>query len=547
MGDRPHLSNEKELYDYCNIYSQSTESPTTASSPMISIVQNHSIMNWNTNNTIYHDPVVNQHYFDYSPQQPQQNQYAMIHQQSQQQRQLQLQQQQLYQQQLSYRNSTLFMQGSSSSYQDPYHHHSHNNTNYDYVQHHSSSSSHMAVLDTNYHLLHETNSYHNTHQSTHIPNNTEAPLNNTSPQNIPLDINIATTNETVVHSKQHNNNSINSKKKKLKLTTKKSSTIKEKNESLSPKSTPLPSPVLPIAKRKRGGGNSNSNNNSRRSSIVSYSNTSPSGGQKLQKDEGELLLIKVKEEEGVCYGVLKEGDVNQKAVDQLENELGFLRDECATILIMLDSLRNAFMTDIPASKNHNTTRKQDNNNLPLTGTINFMEENSSGTNIFTSTLTKKKDNIIMPHHNNPINDNNTTMAQNPEMEREMRIAYDDLMLQVRQLEKKVERLEKKSRNACITKDREVKKKKEERLSQNYTTTHSNNTSPLSEEEDLVIEGEADFSDPDNSSMTNKRKRKGSVTLPVNMSAATTTTSKVKKKKNLSTTDGNNKKNKDLLL
>ncbi|KAG1080830.1 hypothetical protein G6F42_023190 [Rhizopus arrhizus] len=41
------------------------------------------------------------------------------------------------------------------------------------------------------------------------------------------------------------------------------------------------------------------------------------------------------------------------------------------------------------------------------------------------------------------------MAQNAEMEREMRFAYDDLMLQVRQLEKKVERLEGKSKHMCL--------------------------------------------------------------------------------------------------
>lgn len=76
-------------------------------------------------------------------------------------------------------------------------------------------------------------------------------------------------------------------------------------------------------------------------------------------------------------------------VDQMENELSFLNDDCATILIMLDSLRNAF----------STSNKMDDKRRP----------------------------------------------KNQEMEREMRIAYDDLMLQVRQLERKVERLEEKSK------------------------------------------------------------------------------------------------------
>jgi hypothetical protein len=86
-------------------------------------------------------------------------------------------------------------------------------------------------------------------------------------------------------------------------------------------------------------------------------------------------------------------------VGQLETELAFLNDDCSTIMMMLDSLRNAFSTG-PSL------------------VVNGM-----------ATLDFSKD------------DKKRAKARNPEMERELRSGYDDLMIQVRQLEKKVERLE----------------------------------------------------------------------------------------------------------
>ncbi|KAG0172772.1 hypothetical protein DFQ28_002933 [Apophysomyces sp. BC1034] len=86
----------------------------------------------------------------------------------------------------------------------------------------------------------------------------------------------------------------------------------------------------------------------------------------------------------------------QRSLEGLETELAFLRDESATIGIMLHSLRNAFQANAPMmriSKKPVTSHKQ-------------------------------------------------------EVDREMRTAYDDLMLQVRQLEKKVEKLESKIKDIC---------------------------------------------------------------------------------------------------
>lgn len=75
-------------------------------------------------------------------------------------------------------------------------------------------------------------------------------------------------------------------------------------------------------------------------------------------------------------------------ISEIEDEISFLADECTSILILLDSLRNAFSTD-------------------------------------TST-------------------ENMTIAIKKAKEKEIKTAYDGLVLQVWQLEKKIESLEKKS-------------------------------------------------------------------------------------------------------
>jgi hypothetical protein len=92
----------------------------------------------------------------------------------------------------------------------------------------------------------------------------------------------------------------------------------------------------------------------------------------------------------------------QRTVKSIETQISFLKDECATILMMLRSLRTAFLAD-------DSTKQEE------------------------SIKNKKM---------GPLKDRKQAM------EREMRIAYDDLMLQVRQLERKVEKLEERSQVIC---------------------------------------------------------------------------------------------------
>ncbi|KAI8337838.1 hypothetical protein EDC96DRAFT_611308 [Choanephora cucurbitarum] len=113
-------------------------------------------------------------------------------------------------------------------------------------------------------------------------------------------------------------------------------------------------------------------------------------------------------------------------VDQIENELAFLKDECATILINLNSLRNAFHADAPSIPTSYTS------NSSMVA-INFALDRKS--NSYAELNIKK---------------NARPFEQNPEIEREIRIAYDDLMIQVRQVEKKVELLEAKSKKITNT-------------------------------------------------------------------------------------------------
>ncbi|KAI8371050.1 hypothetical protein BD560DRAFT_108016 [Blakeslea trispora] len=137
------------------------------------------------------------------------------------------------------------------------------------------------------------------------------------------------------------------------------------------------------------------------------------------------LAIQTHEHEGSTQQVARREDRpikdNRFTVTQIENELAFLEDECTTILINLDSLRNAFHAKAPSVSASYIADK-------LTTTASFASDKNWNT---TDGLNTKKDARLL--------------AQDPEIEREMRIAYDDLMLQVRQVEKKVELLEAQSK------------------------------------------------------------------------------------------------------
>ncbi|KAI9480347.1 MAG: hypothetical protein EXX96DRAFT_562247 [Benjaminiella poitrasii] len=136
--------------------------------------------------------------------------------------------------------------------------------------------------------------------------------------------------------------------------------------------------------------------------------------------------------------------INQ-TVDQLDNELDFLRDECTTILIMLNSLRNAFSADISSTSVHSS--RSTGSFSSMTNTINFMME-SDGALLEQQQLQYNRNVCQSSSINNGTN-NWGQSATNFEMERELRIAYDDLTLQVRQLEKKLDRLENKGRNLYL--------------------------------------------------------------------------------------------------
>lgn len=456
MGDRPHLSNEQEFF---YTYGHSNESITTTSStssPVNSIAPNNfGGFNWPpqaASAATNFDSGVNHSRFDYTSQrhvwsspQPQQHHYLLPHQQQHAQFQQQLlHQQQQYHQNMSYR-SPLIMQG--SPYEDPYRGYMDNNELMRY------NTPHLAS-DANQHMLHKANSYHQQHNHSSLIPMTGISINSYyPPQHIPPDKIITPSKEDNITFNE-TYNTVKNKSKDLKIieTSPSSSSVKSKikNKTPSPKSTPLPSPLIPSTtntKRKRVDGDSRRNSISTQQENLRQQKQQGGGGggKRTHRQQQQEVLVEEEEGGGVC-NVLKEGDVNREAVDQIENELAFLRDECATILIMLDSLRNAFITDVSTSSdlvNKSTT-------LPLTGTINFMEHDTGFNNSTNQNIATK----IKPRRS-------IVMAQNPEMEREMRIAYDDLMLQVRQLEKKVERLEVKSKNACILENLKAKRRKKE--------------------------------------------------------------------------------------
>ncbi|CAO3649709.1 unnamed protein product [Mucor hiemalis] len=451
MGDRPHLSNEQELFYTYGHSNESIATTSSTSSPVNSIAQsNFGGFNWHgqaASAAINFDSGVNHSHFDYSSQrhlwsspQPQQHHYMIQQQQQHTQFQHQIiHQQRQYHQNMSYR-SPLIMQG--SPYEDPYRDYPMDNN--ELMRY---NTPHLTT-DTNQHTLHKTDTYHQQHNTTTLIPMADMSTNTYYPlQYIPPDKIINTSNEDELPvNKSYNNVKNKSKDLKIIETSPSSSKSKIKYKTPSPKSTTLPSPLIPsitTSKRKRVEGDS------RRNSISANSSTQQQRHYKQQQGGGKRShrQQEVLEEEGGMCNELKEGDVNREAVDQIENELAFLRDECATILIMLDSLRNAFITDVSTSSDLANKSAP----LPLTGTINFMENDAGFINNFTNQSFVTK---IKPRRS-------IVMAQNPEMEREMRIAYDDLMLQVRQLEKKVERLEIKSKNACILENLKAKRRKKD--------------------------------------------------------------------------------------
>ncbi|KAI7864844.1 hypothetical protein BDF14DRAFT_1139057 [Spinellus fusiger] len=107
-----------------------------------------------------------------------------------------------------------------------------------------------------------------------------------------------------------------------------------------------------------------------------------------------------------------------KSLKTMENELSFLADETVAITIVLDSLRNAFVATTPQDPPpalHNPTHSSTN---PVVGPMK------------TPVLLKA-----------PAKSTETQSVYTSDMDKEVRTAYDDLMMQVKQLEKKILRLE----------------------------------------------------------------------------------------------------------
>ncbi|KAL9549152.1 hypothetical protein PS6_006217 [Mucor atramentarius] len=208
----------------------------------------------------------------------------------------------------------------------------------------------------------------------------------------------------------------------------------------SPSETPMPSPIIG-GKRKRRASTTITSQVQRKKRIQNDTKDTPkeeaSSHGSHDEGDGDNGVTTTTTTTTRRVDATKDTYSNQ-TVDQLENELAFLRDECATILIMLDSLRNAFLADIPSTSASTSAAKSNSSST----TINFMIENvGSLSSVKTSTMQHHVDTSSAATNNGDKRRRSKAMAQNAEMEREMRFAYDDLMLQVRQLEKKVERLE----------------------------------------------------------------------------------------------------------
>ncbi|PHZ10811.1 uncharacterized protein RHIMIDRAFT_259940 [Rhizopus microsporus ATCC 52813] len=119
-------------------------------------------------------------------------------------------------------------------------------------------------------------------------------------------------------------------------------------------------------------------------------------------------------------------------VEQLQEEISFLSDEITIVLIVLDSLRNAFLADNAFTATPSSLARD---NRPMLKTLNFTKNDRASL----------KQTTYITDNDNNIKGNALDIVDNPEVEKEIRIAYDDLVMQVKQLERKIDTLEKKSR------------------------------------------------------------------------------------------------------
>lgn len=216
--------------------------------------------------------------------------------------------------------------------------------------------------------------------------------------------------------------------------------LMENQTKSSPNLTPIPSPTETTGKRKRD--------------KQVEGTTKRSKGNSATEEEGGTTTITTRTR-------LKG---NLKVVDHLERELSYLGGDIATILILLDSLRNAFLADMPPTSS--TERPP-----PTLPSISSFDSKSPS-HVTRQEIVKTTLPVVVDTRRL-----SRIIAQNPEMEREIRIAYDELCQQTRLLEKKVESLEVKSKYANT-----LDKKQQEECN---SPTHSDvlSSSVLSEEEE----------------------------------------------------------------
>ncbi|GAA5805053.1 hypothetical protein EDC94DRAFT_613102 [Helicostylum pulchrum] len=455
MDDSYQPFNQRESYDYFMIQ-QSTSSPTstsTASSPITTAMQNVSAgTNWPTRIFPF-DSAVNQYEYDYS-QRTNNPVWSLPHPQ-----QHNIMPQPNYQQQLH--NQLHYQQQHLIFRSHPDMHHS-IYQNYDQV------SQDLFQVPTT--LPEEI--YYAPQEQHNVLHITETQLNNA---NIPSYTDSSSDKASDLTFKIEAMTATNVQQDLESTLSPLPSITKLNCESVSPNTTPLSSPVLSCTKKRKRVGKA--------TATCTNSSLGQLGNSVVDADEDERGVKRTNQEEGVDGGTKEVGvQGSRKTVDQLERELDFLGDDCDTILMMLDSLRNAFLADIPASQLKSTSK-----GIPLTSTFDSKEKNHIDQVAYAKNLTNQVPTIINTRRRSKI------IAQNPEMEREIRTAYDDLMIQVRQVEKKVDALEGKRKNAFHV-DKEQKKEKPSvrPQSDNEEDTYSQSSCALSsiiseEDDDYLLE------------------------------------------------------------
>ncbi|SAM05303.1 hypothetical protein [Absidia glauca] len=128
-------------------------------------------------------------------------------------------------------------------------------------------------------------------------------------------------------------------------------------------------------------------------------------------------------------------------IQDMEMELDFLRGECSTITIILSSLRTAFLRD------GTDTFSTSNTFLPLTSSAlsslsSFSSFSLSSVTTMEKPSTSASTSMVSTFSTSPPSLEQQSQRK-ADRDKEMRVGYDELTLQVRHLEKKIEALENK--------------------------------------------------------------------------------------------------------